>query len=220
MAKNDGVKLTPDWYTLRIGEDGECLFKEEPPAPVVTTTKKNVAKAKGTGTSQASEESMTLTEQATPTEQVTEIKKLKPVKKKAPSRARSSGPLKAPASLSSSESSRSAASSWPPRRPGSRIRKTPEPAIIEITDSDMSSVESIVAQSVSTQLSRVGRSRPPLVPPRTAAVDHPPPFGEVAFSGRGWEHQVDRSDNHIKRESTQRSSAKSFRSSERRLNDD
>ena len=137
-----------------------------------------------------------LTEQATPTEQVTKIEKRKPVKKKAPPRARSSRPLKAPASLSSSESSRSSASSWPPRRPGVRIRKTPEPAIVEITDSDMSSGESIVAetQAASTQLSKAGPSRQPLVPPRTAVVDHPPPFGEVAFSGRGWEHQVGRSD--------------------------
>ena len=196
MAKDDRVKLTPNWYTLRIGEDGQCIFKEEPPAPVVTTTKKNATKAKGTESSQAPEESMILTEQATPTEQVTKIEKRKPVKKKAPPRARSSRPLKAPASLSSSESSRSSASSWPPRRPGVRIRKTPEPAIVEITDSDMSSGESIVAETqvASTQLSKAGPSRQPLVPPRTAVVDHPPPFGEAAFSGRGWEHQVGRSD--------------------------
>ena len=222
MAKDDEVKLTPDWYTLRIGEDGECLFKEEPPAPVVTTTKKNAAKAKGTGTSQAPEESMTMTEQATPTEQVTEIEKPKPVKKKAPPRARSSRSLKAPASLSSSESSRSSASSRAPRRPGIRIRKTPAPAIVEITDSDMSSGESIVAESQAAgiQRSRAGPSRQPLVPPRTLVVDHPPPFGEVAFSGRGWEYQVHHSDNHIKQESTQRSNDKGIPGFGRRINED
>ena len=182
MAKNGGVKLTPDWYTLRIGEDGECIFKEEPPAPVGTTTKKIAAKAKDSGTSQVLEE---LTEQATPTEQVTEKGKPKALKRKASPRARSSRPLKVSASPSSSESSRSSTSSRLPRR-RIRARKNPEPAIVEITDSDISNDESAVAetQAAGTQLSRAGPSRQSLVPPRTTVVDPPPP-GEVAFPGRG-----------------------------------
>ncbi len=193
MAKDGGVELTPDSYTHRISEDGECILKGERPAPVRTTTKKIAANAKDRATSQVPEESMTLTEpatlteQATPTEQVTEIGKPKQVKRKASPHARSSRPLKASASLSSSESSRSSASSWPPRR-RIRARKNPEPAIVEITDSDISNDESAVAetQAASTQLSRAGPSRQSLVSPRTAVVDEPPPFGEVAFSGREW----------------------------------
>lgn len=176
MAKNDKVELSPDWYTLRVGEDGECTFKEKPPAPVGTTTKKGAA----TGATQTSEGSMAPTEQAT-----------KP-KRKASPRTVSSRPSKTSASPSSSESSRSSASSLPPRRPNARAHKTREPDIVEVSDSDTSADKSAVTetQTTRTRRSRAGATRtsrhsPAL--PRTAVTGRSSPFGEAAFSGRGWE---------------------------------
>jgi len=65
MAEDDEVKLTPAWYTLKVKEDGVCIFTEEPPAPARTRTKKPAAKVKDKGTSRAPEESVAPTEQAT-----------------------------------------------------------------------------------------------------------------------------------------------------------
>lgn len=177
MAKDDGVELTPDWYTFRVREDGECILKEEPPAPVSATTKKSTTKAENAGAPQVSEESATLTEQAT------EIEKPKPVQRKASPHARSSRSSKASASPSPS-SLKSSASTWPPRRPIIRTRKKLEPVIVEIPDLSSLSSDGSTLQPASTQPSRARQSRQSPVLPRTAVVDHPSPSGEAVLSGR------------------------------------
>ena len=184
MAKDDKVELSPDWYTLRVGADGECIFKEEPPPPVRTIPKKDKSKGKDTGTVLVPEESVA------PTEQAIEIGKSKPVQRKASPRIRPSRPLKTSVSPSSSESSRSSASSWPPPRPSARTRKKPEPDIVEISDSDTAADKSTVSetQTASTRRSKAGPTRTPRrspALPRTAVVNRSLPFGGVPFSGRG-----------------------------------
>lgn len=183
MAKDDEVELSPDWYTLRVEANGECVFKEEPPPPVGTTTKRDTSNDEDTRTSQAPEEPVT------PTEHAMEIVKSNPVKRKASSRPR---PLKTSISPSSSESSRSSSSSWPPRRPSALARKKTEPDIVEISDCDTAAGKSTVSetQATSTRRLRAGATQTPRrspASPRTAVVDRSLPFGEVAFSGRGWE---------------------------------
>jgi hypothetical protein len=181
MAENDEIELTSDWYTLGIGEDGESNFKAEPPDPVRTKTKRAAADDNDPGTAQASEESV-------PTEQAPKTKKPKSVKKKASSpRARPLKSSKASASTSLPESSRSSTWSCPPIRPSARTRKTRQPDIIEISDSNMDA-DKTRSQPRNTWQSRASpapRHSPAL--PRTAVTSRPSPFGEVAFSGRGWE---------------------------------
>lgn len=181
MAKDDKVELSPDWYTLQVEANGECVFKEEPPPPVGTTAKKDTSNDEDTRTSQAPKESVT------PTEHAMEIVKPKPVKRKASSRPR---PLKTSLSPSSSESSRSSSSSWPPRRPSALARKKTEPDIVEISDCDTATGKSTVSETRATTTRRLRAGQTPRhspALPRTTVVDRSLPFGEVAFSGRGWE---------------------------------
>jgi hypothetical protein len=184
MAKDSEVVLTPDWYTLRVSEDGECTFKVDPPAPVDTTTstKKKVAKDNDTGAIQAPEESMA------PTEQVTEPEKPKPVKRKASPRVLSSRPSKTSVAPSSLESLRSSTSSWPPHRPSARTRKKTKLDIAEISDYDSIADMSIVSEieATSTQLFPTQIPRDPPALPQTTVAARPPPFGKAEFSGRGW----------------------------------
>lgn len=186
MAKDDEVELSPDWYTLRVGADGKCIFKEEPPPPVGTTVKKDTIKDKDTGRLLASEESVI------PTQQTIEIEKSNPVKRKASSRARPLRRSKTSASPSSTDSSISSTSSWPPRRPSARTRKSPEPDIVEISDYYTADDKSTVSETQTTSTRRVraaptrtSRRSPKL--PRTAAADRSSPFGEVELPGGGCE---------------------------------
>jgi hypothetical protein len=126
-----------------------------------------------------------------PTEQATETEKPKPVKRKASPRARPSRPSKTSTSPSSSESSRSSTSSWPPRRPSARTRKSQNQISSKSQTPTLTLIRALYRKLKPRAPSdrRAASSRTPRhsVVPRTAVDDRSSPFGEVAFSGRGWE---------------------------------